>query len=68
MGVAAYNRGSRVIRTMIDREAEEARQSRRCLCGIATVGAWTGQGVHHGAHRCARVGNLQPPVIEREKK
>lgn len=29
----------------------------RCLCGASTVGGWTGQGVHHGAHRCARVIN-----------
>jgi len=26
----------------------------RCLCGAARPGDWTA-GVHHGAHRCARV-------------
>lgn len=26
-----------------------------CACGASTVGAWTGQGVRHDSHRCARV-------------
>jgi hypothetical protein len=26
----------------------------KCLCGASVPGAWTA-GVHHGAHRCARV-------------
>jgi hypothetical protein len=30
------------------------KSNEKCLCGAATVDAWTA-GVHHGLHRCARV-------------
>lgn len=35
--------------------ALRARLTPRCLCGAARAGEWTGRGVHHEAHRCARV-------------
>jgi hypothetical protein len=60
MGHAAYNRASRVISARIDAELSAKRQAPcapRCLCGASRVGNWT-TGVHHGAHRCARVVTL----------
>lgn len=70
MGTAAYNRGSKALSTILDHEAE-ARRTRpstpRCLCGASTVGGWTGQGVHHGAHRCARVISTENRVEDLRK-
>ena len=57
MGTAAYNRGSKAIRTQLDLEAAARRRlpvAERCLCGASHPGLWTA-GTHHGAHRCARV-------------
>lgn len=47
-----------VIRVRLDHEAIERKRMpavERCCCGDSVVGAWTGQGIHHGAHKCARV-------------
>ena len=30
-------------------------QRDRCLCGTSFVDGWTGEGIHHGKNRCARV-------------
>ena len=57
MGIRAYNRGTAALSAQLDREAAERRQSpivERCLCGASHLDGWTA-GVHHGAHRCARV-------------
>ena len=57
MGIAAYNRASKVLSARLDMEAEERRftaTNQRCLCGASKPDGWTA-GVHHGLKRCARV-------------
>lgn len=36
-------------------EGDGSCEAEPCLCGASVVDGWTGQGVHHGEHRCARV-------------
>lgn len=37
----------------------ENQRRERCLCGAAYHDDWTGNGVHHQKHRCARVGQAK---------
>jgi hypothetical protein len=54
MGIAAYNRGSKLIRAQIDRELEGGKHTRRpepCCCGGSYAGLWL-HGHLHGRRRC----------------
>lgn len=43
-------------RRFLGSEGKGSKERERCLCGAAYDDEWTGNGVHHQKHRCARVG------------